>query len=523
MSTARISLSLIAILAVALVLRAIAVASQGLWFDEGLTIPISRWPVDQMILLPTDPTPPLYYILHKLLVPADATLLGVRAVSIVSGVASVGLMYILARLAFGARAGLVAAALLAVWTTHVDYSQEARSYSLLFALTLVSAIGAMLYLTTERRRQGLLLFAAGAVLAFYTHVTAAAFIAVASLVVIGWGFVRRRPLSELIVAFSLMALLAAPAVWRLVQQQQVGHSFNWLPQADPATVVRELAAVLLPIGLWANPTLVEYERIARPIAMLVAAGLVGLGILRYRDELLRRPASLLILAWLTVPLLIWLVGFVAQPIYTTRTVVFVIPAFILLIAGLVSQTRAPLVWTIGLCVVYLASTLMFGIQQPQHNFRGAAKVLAERVRPGDVILVCPTAAYPALRYHAAGVSGSAVVGQSYRGELIALEGPLGSDPHWDEAYFINELRHEFDKSAPKPAPAPLPLAAGQSVYVIKVLCGGEPLRRMNLVLDQLGAAPETVWHWRDFAGYNDVVIERYLTTVPATWEPRKVR
>src|SRR5262245_59370438 len=125
-----------AILVVATLLRIVALDVRGLWTDEALTIVLSNWSIPDLLLRPTDPTPALYYILHKLLIPASASLEVVRSISVVAGVMSVALMFLVARLAFGMGGGLLAAALLAVWSAHVDYSQEVRAYSLLFFLTL---------------------------------------------------------------------------------------------------------------------------------------------------------------------------------------------------------------------------------------------------------------------------------------------------------------------------------------------------------------------------------------------------
>jgi uncharacterized membrane protein len=142
---------LAAIIVTATVLRVVALDAYGLWNDEALTIVLSNWSIPDMFLLPTDPTPPLYYVLHKLLIPANSPVEVVRSISVAAGVMSVGLIYVLGRLAFGATGGLLAAALLAVWTMHVDYSQEARAYSLLFFLSLLTSVGLLYYARALQR------------------------------------------------------------------------------------------------------------------------------------------------------------------------------------------------------------------------------------------------------------------------------------------------------------------------------------------------------------------------------------
>ena len=257
---------LAAILVAAILLRVVALDAYGLWNDEALTIVLSNWSIPDMFLLPTDPTPPLYYVLHKLLIPANAPVEVVRSISVAAGVMSIGLIYLLGRLAFGAAGGLLAAALLAVWTVHVDYSQEARAYSLLFFLTLLTSLGLLYYARAlqrtaapgrsdvRRRRVALVLFGVGNVLSFYTHIIATVWIILSSLLLLAI-VVREQRIhrAELLSVFGVMAVCASPGIYRLIQQMLAGDEFHWLPQADLADFATTTASVFLPVGLWDNP------------------------------------------------------------------------------------------------------------------------------------------------------------------------------------------------------------------------------------------------------------------------------
>src|SRR5262249_4009566 len=64
----------------------------------------------------------------------------VRALSVLFAVASIPVIYLLGRHLFTARVGLTAAALLAVNAYHIQYSQDARSYSLMVFLCLASSL-----------------------------------------------------------------------------------------------------------------------------------------------------------------------------------------------------------------------------------------------------------------------------------------------------------------------------------------------------------------------------------------------
>jgi Dolichyl-phosphate-mannose-protein mannosyltransferase len=129
------------ILAVALGARLWLAHSTHLWFDELYTLWIARLPfADLLRAVAGDVHPPLHYALEwawrRLGGDGD---LWIKSLSVVTGLANVALMYVLGRDLFGRREGVLAAALLAVHPAHVAFSQEGRSYALLFlALTFAT-------------------------------------------------------------------------------------------------------------------------------------------------------------------------------------------------------------------------------------------------------------------------------------------------------------------------------------------------------------------------------------------------
>ncbi len=148
-------LLLLAILLVALFLRVYRLGEQSLWYDEAVTAQVAsqgmaeltRWTAD-------DIQPPLYYYV----VAGWTRLAGrgewaLRFPSAFFGTLTVALLWALARRLFGGeRAGqtasLVAALLAALSPLYVYYAQEARMYTLLTFLGLLS--GYALLRATER-------------------------------------------------------------------------------------------------------------------------------------------------------------------------------------------------------------------------------------------------------------------------------------------------------------------------------------------------------------------------------------
>ncbi|MCB9450701.1 MAG: glycosyltransferase family 39 protein [Anaerolineaceae bacterium] len=132
---------LIGILILATVVRAAGITSQSIWFDEGWSAYAAVQPtlVDAVAADPTNP--PLYYVLLNLFVKgAGDSELALRWFSLLLGVLAIPLAYQLGRRLFNARAGWIAALLVALSPLLWWAAQEARMYTLLTALVLAAAL-----------------------------------------------------------------------------------------------------------------------------------------------------------------------------------------------------------------------------------------------------------------------------------------------------------------------------------------------------------------------------------------------
>ncbi|RJQ15118.1 MAG: hypothetical protein C4560_10950 [Nitrospiraceae bacterium] len=126
------------ILAAGSLLRTYELSGQSIWLDEAVSIYHSRQNITHIISL-QDPTPPLYYaLLHFWTRLAGTSEFSVRMLSVLFGTASIFIIYLSASHTFNRRAGLYSALLISFSPLHIYFSQEARTYSLLFALTLLS-------------------------------------------------------------------------------------------------------------------------------------------------------------------------------------------------------------------------------------------------------------------------------------------------------------------------------------------------------------------------------------------------
>jgi uncharacterized membrane protein len=144
---------------------------QSLWYDEAVTAHLLSMPLTDMLsaIPDSESSPPLYYLLAWLW----AHFVGVGEVSLrmlpaLFGTATIPVVWALGRRMGGERAGLFAAALVAVNPMLVWFSQEARVYSL---LALLAAGLSLLWLRAlDAPRPGrLLAWGAVAALALATH------------------------------------------------------------------------------------------------------------------------------------------------------------------------------------------------------------------------------------------------------------------------------------------------------------------------------------------------------------------
>ncbi len=145
----------------------------SLWVDEGLTVLAARLPWTAVLGFGQTYSvhPPLYFVLVKLvsaIAPEDRA---GRLVSVIAGTLTVPMLYALAKHLAGARAGLLAALVLAVSPLHVWYSQEARPYALVVFFVALSYLALTIVARAGRKRWSVM-YGVAVVLALYTDESA---------------------------------------------------------------------------------------------------------------------------------------------------------------------------------------------------------------------------------------------------------------------------------------------------------------------------------------------------------------
>jgi uncharacterized membrane protein len=234
----------------------------------------------------SESAPPLYYALAWVWTQFTGTgEVGLRSLSALAGVVTVPVVFLVGRQLRGERAGLAAAALVAVNPMLLWYSQEARSYALLVLLCAVS----LLYFLRARdggERRDFVLWGVASGLALSTHYFAVFPIAVETV----WLLRSRRrqslPGAGVLAGF---AVLLAPLV---IHQMSYGHA-EWISKFNLGHRLWEMAATFA-VGetsdVIARPE--QPELAFAPIALALAA----LTLIAWRGERQERRAAAVPLA-----------------------------------------------------------------------------------------------------------------------------------------------------------------------------------------------------------------------------------
>ena len=114
---------------------------------------------------------PNNHLLHTALMHISSAMFGdaewaLRLPAFLAGMAMIPLTYLAAR-AFEAEGALIAAALTASWPALIDYSTDARGYTLLCCFTLIAA-AAMALVVRSGNSAAVVIFAIASALGFYT-------------------------------------------------------------------------------------------------------------------------------------------------------------------------------------------------------------------------------------------------------------------------------------------------------------------------------------------------------------------
>lgn len=300
-----------------------AIAAKTFWFDEGMSIGIARLDFYNFlrILWRREGNMSLYYLALRLWLHFGSSPAFVRSLSVMFSLGAVASIYFLGRRLFNSAIGLIASALLAFNAWELRYAQEARSYTLMVFLCILSTLFFVRYLESSSSRDRRLYIAFSA-LAVYAHFYSGLVFAA------NWFWLRfrdrERASRELRHTWSWIAVLTAP-VLIFIAATGAGP-LNWI-QRPGLTVLWKFVLDICGNG--------------GPLLVAVYAALCLLALLVRRD-----PAQTwnmrLVALWIAAPIAIILVVSIARPLFVPRYFFLCLPALCLLAAVGLLRLKTPL-------------------------------------------------------------------------------------------------------------------------------------------------------------------------------------
>jgi len=422
----------------------------ALWHDEAFSALYIRYPFSEMMhRIALDVHPPLYYwVLRLWSYVFSSSLLSLRSLSILFGVLTILAGYLFVKEAFSASAkatggsaeavakagkneklAMLAAFFLAINPFQIQYSLEARMYTLGTFLVLFSSYLLVKALNSNKTWVWIA-YAISVAACFYTHYYLFFSVAAQGLYFIYYLFQQKRFTLDYrrdsltlkgLGSYILSLLIFAPWIPTLLVQIKRVEKAYWIPAPDrwsiPGTIWK------MTFGGQGN------DHITLLIATLAAVGLL---IYFWRET--KPPVRWFIIFGVAIPFAASLLLSFKQAIYLDRYFVFASLYFTILIAAtlyLVPKYTTRRTLTIVFAIVSMA--LFFknwkdlGQIDQKPGVSAASAVINADAQPNDKIYVGSSFVYFTFRYY----------NQTPIHPLLYSSGPLESIPHFSGTALLN--------------------------------------------------------------------------------------
>lgn len=358
----------------------------SIWLDEAATAEFAEKSFADIwnITAGGEYNPPLFYWLEHIMLAFGNNEITLRLIPALVGIATIPLMYFVAREFIDRNAGIIAAALLAFSPFHLFYSQEARTYTLmLFFVSLV-----LLFLLKGLRETGVrawVFFGVFAALAFWAHFYTAIPAAVFWAYAFGYTWFKFEDPAEIkrkfrniglsvviFIALTLPLLIVTVKLFlvRTAAAPTYGiQGFGIISQTVYQMSGSNTAVTVLLVGLYVIGLFVLYARDASKFALVVAFSLIPLIVsvfLSYRMPML------------------------------PRYLIYLLPAFFISVAAayrivfsFFKSDKVAYGFAVLFLLVQLPAVTNYYTTYSKEDWRGFAAIMRETAKPQDIIVLAP--------------------------------------------------------------------------------------------------------------------------------------
>jgi mannosyltransferase len=390
----KVILLLLLIIAAGSFLRVYGLGTESIWLDEVFTAIISNESFVSAIVKGWQP--PYFAILQPWVSLFGNSEASLRAPSAILGILSILVIYLIGCALFNRKVGLISSLLSAISLFHIQYSQEARGYTLILLLALLSYLFFIQILKQDKKWY------------YPCYLLANIFL------------VYTNPINLFVIATQIFYLLL---FWTKNNPQRFK-----LIGVQAATLVASLPVVLwilggfvLPSGgIWAHdPSLMTIYETLRSFAgnerlILIFLPLAIIAPLSFRKTKVkwdsRKPLEslksitwdirleavneiILLLLWLAVPIAAaYIVSKIFTPMYLNRYLIASSPALYLLVAKGLSNLKAKqVIYPVLFVILLLAARNLVNYygHVNKEQWRELAKLVELNAQKNDVLIFCP--------------------------------------------------------------------------------------------------------------------------------------
>lgn len=319
-------------------LRIASLGKQSIWLDEAFSFFRSQKNIHQLW---TDQykesNPPLFdSILHYYLkFSGKNDGFDLRFVSAIIGILIIPLSFIVGRRMFNQKVGLLFASLISISPYHIYYSQDAKMYSLLSFLSLLSFF--IYYLSLERGGYFYWVsYVVVTILLIYCHSYGSLLFLTQILIAIIFSIKHRNDLTNILLSFSLIFICSLPRFSHMIWQVSVDYNPWIVPPQFTDIILTFKYFSLLCWHMQATPPVRLSLSIGLPVFIFILAIAV---FAKHSDEatdstkISYAKKLFFILSYLTIPILIAFLISLRKPIFVPgRYDMSVFPAFCLLVS-----------------------------------------------------------------------------------------------------------------------------------------------------------------------------------------------
>ena len=350
------------------------------WLDEAATHVFAQQSTGdywQLLSSLGEVHPPLFYLVEKIILPFGTSEFLYRLFPALFGIATIPLFYMIGKKLFGWPVGIIMAALITFSPFHIQYSQDARMYTMLLFITALALIFYSEALESNNKNYWIS-FGLVSALAIWTHFMAFIFIGALILYSLFYLIKGKKSPNYLLLSIVVMVVLLSPLIFIIK-----GLFFNRIGSAPTWGYTGDLFIIKSVIILFSN----------NPLSLLFFAMLFCLGTVWLFFEY--REKFYFLFSVLAICLGTGFILSYKMPI-DPRYFIFLLP----FLYAIMASAALPFLQKAGKQpVIIIFIVLLFCVWSPQlygyyntpinEDWRGASLFVKNTAKSNDIIIIMP--------------------------------------------------------------------------------------------------------------------------------------